>query len=71
MTAIANDSNPTILKDIYDGRKYQRLVKEGWFATPGDVGVVISTDGGALFKSSGVEVWPVWAVITNLPPHER
>jgi hypothetical protein len=58
-------------EDMYDGNKYLDLKEKGWFESPGDVGLLLSTDGGALFKSSGVEAWPVWGVISNLPPHIR
>jgi len=47
------------------------LKNDGWFQGPEDLGVILSTDGGALFKSSGVSTWPIWALNTNLPPNER
>lgn len=60
-----------VLEDIQDGIKYQALLKQGWFNDACDLGLVLSTDGGALFKSSGTSAWPVWAVNTNLSPSMR
>lgn len=57
--------------DIYDGSKWKEMEKRGWFKTAQDIGLILSTDGGALFKSSKVEAWPVWGVVANLPPSER
>lgn len=59
------------ISDIFDGEKYKSLQQRGWFQSAGDIGIVCSTDGGALFKSSGVSAWPVWAVIANLDPSVR
>ena len=58
-------------EDIYDGEKYKTLQANGWFNEFSDIGLLLSTDGGALFKSSGVEAWPVWGVNLNLEPALR
>jgi hypothetical protein len=59
------------IRDIWDGEKVQRLRQRGWFRKISDIGLVLSTDGGNLFKRTGVNAWPVWASIANLPPEER
>ena len=35
---------------------------------PEDIGVIINTDGVALFKSSRLKMWPIYLALTNLPP---
>jgi hypothetical protein len=59
------------IRDIWDGKKVQSMRSKGWFQRVTDVGLVLSTDGGSLFKRTGINVWPVWASIANLPPQER
>lgn len=60
-----------VMRDVYDGEKYLHMKQKGWFKTAGDVAMILSTDGGSMFKSSGVEAWPVWGVLTNLEPAIR
>jgi hypothetical protein len=56
---------------MYDGGKYKEMLAKGWFQTPADLGLICSTDGGALFKSSGTSAWPIWGVNLNLSPDTR
>ena len=55
-------------QDVWDGTKARKLKEEGWFANGTDIGLILSTDGGALFKRTGINVWPIWGIIANLPP---
>lgn len=67
--AIRNTDNIT---DIFSGEKVRELVDKGWFQEGSqDIGLVMSTDGGVLFKRTSINVWPIWAVIANLPPKLR
>ena len=59
------------IRDVWDGNKAQFLKQKGWFQTWQDIALILSTDGDALFKQTGIAVWPIWGVIANLPPNER
>ena len=50
---------PSYMADIYDGRKWKNMKADGWFRDASDLAITSSTDGGALFKSCGVQAWPV------------
>lgn len=57
------------MTDIYDESVVQQLMKDhGLLSTPEKVGLVISSDGVPVFKSS---IWPVYLMILNIPPHQR
>lgn len=60
------------LVDIFCGTRVQELRNQGWFGRDSDdIGLVLSTDGGVLFKRTSINAWPVWGVIANLPPEVR
>lgn len=60
------------IRDIFGGEKVKELQAQGWFRGQSeDIGLVMSTDGGVLFKRTSISVWPIWAVIANLPPTIR
>ena len=63
--------NTGTISDVYNAAKWKNLERRGWFQSSTDIGILMSTDGGALFKSCGVQAWPVWGVVINLPPAER
>jgi hypothetical protein len=60
-----------VMQDIWNGCKVQELVNIGWFADGTDFAMVLGTDGGILFKRTGVHIWPIWGTISNLSPEER
>lgn len=58
-----------MLSDIYDGDGYKRHTE--FLSHPAHVSLLLNTDGVALFRSSSVSIWPVWAVINELPANLR
>lgn len=60
-----------VIRDIWDCEKVHELREQGWFRDSKDIGLIMSTDGGALFKRTGIQIWPVWGMIANLAPTER
>ena len=61
-----------IISDIYDGAEYKKhnfLLNDP--TKPGNVSLLMNTDGVAVFKSSKKSLWPIWLVINELPPNER
>jgi hypothetical protein len=38
---------------------------------PAHVSLILNTDGVALYRSSKVSIWPVWAIVNELPPSKR
>lgn len=58
--------------DISDGAIWQKLRKEyGIFGNAFDLALGINIDGGVAFASSGVQLWPIFLAINNLPASER
>ena len=58
-----------MIRDIYDGDAYLKWArildcKEG-------ISLLCNTDGVSIFRSSKYEIWPIWLVINELPPHLR
>uniref|UniRef100_A0A7M5VGZ4 Uncharacterized protein n=1 Tax=Clytia hemisphaerica TaxID=252671 RepID=A0A7M5VGZ4_9CNID len=63
------DSNSTVIKDVYDGKFYKDLIKDGYFENDGiNLTCQLNTDGVSLFRSSTFSVWPVYLRINELPP---
>lgn len=61
-----------LIKDIQDGDVIKHLMKPGGFlSVPEHLGLVINTDGVQTFNSSKHSIWPVFLMITNLPPDIR
>lgn len=71
----------TDIRDVYDGKLYkEHFNSKGYFqnvstndsmTTELHLSLQINTDGVAIFRSSKCSVWPVYAVINELPPHLR
>ena len=63
----ANESN---IEDVYDGKLYRNYISS---APPNTVAITFkhNTDGIAVFKSSGKDVWPIILEINELPPRMR
>lgn len=65
-------AKPGFICDIQDGKLYKNLQKPGKFLSyPEHTGLVLNTDGVAIFKSSKHSLWPVYLSITSLPPELR
>lgn len=53
------------IADIYDGAGYKKHIE--FLSHPCNVSLMLNTDGLAIYRSSQVSIWPVWAVINELP----
>ena len=60
------------VRDIVDGTEYKKYKQNGGFLTNEDnLTLLFNTDGVPLYKSSKVNIWPVFLAINELPPEER
>jgi len=61
-------ANVDNIEDILDGRAYRKFqfLEEDW-----NLSFVFNTDGVAVFKAGGQQLWPIYAVINELPPSIR
>ena len=57
------------ITDIYDGEGYKQHAD--FLAHPAHVSFILNTDGVALYRSSSVSIWPVWAIVNEFPPGLR
>lgn len=57
------------IEDIYDGLGYRKHTS--FLSHPAHISLLCNTDGVALYRSSKVSIWPVWAVINELPSSMR
>eukprot|EP00733_Pompholyxophrys_punicea_P000234 Pompholyxophrys_punicea_v1_NODE_47_length_4460_cov_14.923496.p2 type:complete len:205 gc:universal NODE_47_length_4460_cov_14.923496:851-237(-) len=57
------------IKDIYDGSEYRK--NWDFLSKPTNISLTFNTDGVPLFKSTKMSVWPIYAVINELPPSMR
>ena len=57
------------IEDIYDGFGYKKHAD--FLSHPAHISLLCNTDGVALYRSSKVSIWPVWAVINELPSSMR
>ena len=64
------DNDPHVISDVYSGKLHRDLVKEG-FLNRDSVSFLMNTDGGPLFKSSNISIWPCLLIINELPFVER
>ena len=55
--------------DIYDGDGYKKHAD--FLSHPEHISLLLNTNGMALYRSSSVSIWPVWAIINELPPTLR
>ena len=51
-----------VISDIYDGDGYKCHA-----AFLSHVSLLLNTDGVALFRSFSRSIWPIWAVVNELP----
>lgn len=60
------------LDDIYDGEMYQKLLATDEFSSsPFNLSYTFNTDGCQAANSSNVSIWPIYAMIHELPPKLR
>ena len=60
------------IRDIVDGTEYKKFKQNGGFLTNEDhLTLLFNTDVIPLYKSSKVNIWPVFLAINELPPEER
>ena len=57
------------LGDVLDGSEYKKL--HSFVNQPSNVTLTLNTDGVSLFRSSSVDLWPIWLAINELPPKVR
>lgn len=62
-------AEPGILRDVLDGREY--LKHQEFVTNPGNITLLLNTDGVKMFQSSAVSLWPIWLAINELPPNIR
>lgn len=74
-TAVTSRRRPNAdgtIRDICDGQAYQKHLGTGGFlTTPTNLSLTVNTDGAAVFKSSGLSLWPVYFIVNELPPELR
>ena len=63
------EARPDCVRDVYDGREYAKHKR--FLSEPGNVSLLLNTDGIKMFNSSGIDLWPIWLVVNELPPNER
>ena len=49
----------------------KRTVPGEFLSSCNNISFCLNTDGVSLFKSSKVELWPIWLEINELPPKMR
>lgn len=60
------------ITDIVDGIEYKKLKEDEQFLScTNNISLAFFTDGVALFKSSGISLWPVYLLINELPRRQR
>ena len=57
------------IADIYDGEGYRQFSE--FLSSSAHISLILNTDGVALFQSSSTSIWPVWAVVNELPASVR
>ena len=62
-------SVPGILSDVLDGSEYKK--HHSFVSQPSNVTFTLNTDGVSLFRSSSVDLWPIWLAVNELPPKIR
>ncbi len=64
-----NDAN--VMRDFHDGLVLKQLMANGLFLSKAEnTGLVLCTDGVPTFKSSKGSLWPVYLMVTSIPPHK-
>ena len=67
-----HDCKPNTISDIQDGALYNELQKPGKFLSyPEHTGLMLNTDGVAVFGSAKHSIWPIYLSLVSLSPHLR
>jgi hypothetical protein len=66
-----NKENPDAFSDIYDGDMYRSLGDGALLRDPTSISLTFSTDGLPIFHSSNYAVWPLQAIVNELPSKLR
>ena len=53
-------------EDVYDGQLYKNMIEKGILNSPDNISFLFNTDGTAIFKSSKMQVWPLYLAINEL-----
>ena len=54
-------------EDVYDEQLYKNMVEKGILNSPDNISFLFNTDGAAIFKSSKMQVWPLYLAVNELP----
>ena len=66
-----NKPNSTSIRDIVEGKVYKKYEESvGFLANEDSLSLLFNTDGIPLYKSSKVNIWPVFLAVNELPPEE-
>ena len=69
---MAMDENGDCLRDVQDGRVYQKFLLDDPRARRRSVfSIVMSSDGAPLIKSKSFSIWPLMSFLVELPPQKR
>ena len=64
--------DPTCVRDIYDGAVFRQLMADnGFLSKPENTGLILCSDGVPVFKSSKGSLWPIYLMVSSIPPHQR
>ena len=68
----ARSCDEETMRDIHDGTAFKALSSNGGFLSKAEnIGLIISSDDVPVFKSSKGSIWPVYLMVTNIPPYLR
>uniref|UniRef100_A0A1X7V742 DUF4218 domain-containing protein n=1 Tax=Amphimedon queenslandica TaxID=400682 RepID=A0A1X7V742_AMPQE len=60
------------IKDIHDGSTIQQLMSaDGFLSVQENTGLALCSDGVPVFKSSKGSLWPIYLMVTSIPPQKR
>uniref|UniRef100_A0A1X7TR45 Uncharacterized protein n=1 Tax=Amphimedon queenslandica TaxID=400682 RepID=A0A1X7TR45_AMPQE len=60
------------MRDVHDGSSIRNLMSEGGFLScPENTGLALCSDGVPVYKSSKGSLWPVYLMVTSIPPQKR
>ena len=69
-TDLAEQDDSKNIGDIYDGEVYKQLAN-GILLSSNNISLKHNSDGIAVFRLSGKDVWPIFLQINELPPNMR
>ena len=66
----SRDQDDNKMRDIHDGDVVKHLMERNEFlSAEQNTGLVLCSDGVPVFKSSKGSLWPVYIMVTSIPPH--